>query len=83
MSLEWRETRQGSWWGYSGELIVAIVGERDDGRWHWMITGVNVRRLCATDGDTASAAASRRQADKQWQAWLAYAGLMPRLGRRD
>ena len=77
--IRWEEQQTGDWYGYSGELIVAIVAPQPGGgaRWHWEVSGAGRPHGWRSSGHRTTALAARRAADEYWTRWLEAAALKP------
>lgn len=79
--LRWEKQRGESWYGYSGKLVVAMVGERDDGEgsceWYYTITAVHTKWITKGHGEVKSERSAKSACDRAWADWLAHAGLVP------
>jgi hypothetical protein len=77
--VRWEEQESGDWYGYSGELTVAIVAKQPGGgaRWLWDVSGAGRPHGWRNSGHRTTALAARRAADDYWARWLQAAALKP------
>jgi hypothetical protein len=79
-TLRWEHQRAGSWFGYSGELMVAMVVRVSDENapegWHWRVDGARNPVGWLNAGHRKTADAARMAAVRYWKRWLDHAGLM-------
>jgi hypothetical protein len=83
--IRWERQADGSWRGFSGELLIGIVA-RDAGsereRWTWRLTGFERPKFWRRPkGHRTAWLAARRAAEAYWQRWLDAAALEPDLAR--
>jgi hypothetical protein len=81
--IRWEEQESGDWYGYSGELTVAIVAPKPGGgaRWLWDVSGAGRPHGWRNSGHRTTALAARRAADEYWTKWLQAAALKPDINR--
>lgn len=81
--IRWEEQESGDWYGYSGELTVAIVAPKPGGgaRWLWDVSGAGRPHGWRNSGQRTTALAARRAADEYWTKWLQAAALKPDISR--
>jgi hypothetical protein len=82
--IRWEQDEDGSWRGFSGELLVAIVGRDEKAADQWLWTIVAVKRPKGWrkgSGHRATWLDARRAADEYWQRWLTEAALRPDVER--
>lgn len=76
--IRWEEQDSGDWYGYSGELTVAIVARPGGAaRWYWEVSGAGRPHRWRNSGHRTTALAARRAADEYWARWLQAAALRP------
>lgn len=74
--LRW-EPHAGGAWGYSGQLVVAMVGERDGGVFYYHLSAVQTKGITKGSGECCTLARAKAAAERGWSAWCAEAGLAP------
>jgi len=80
-TLRWEQQGNSSWFGYSGELMVAMVvrvlstGESEG--WNWRVDGGRNPVGWVNAGYRKSADAARLAAVRYWKRWLDHAELLP------
>lgn len=79
--LRWEQQSEGSWYGYSGKMVVAMAVkpsvDNADGRWSWEVTGGRVPHGWKNYGETRTHKFAKRAVEKYWGEWLDHVGLMP------
>ncbi len=84
MKLRWEKKGPGkdeSWWAYSGELVIGMVGyvdERfrgDNGPVFYKQTEVRMKYIGKGSGHVSSISAGKRAIERGWRQWLTAAGL--------
>lgn len=82
MSLRWEEKQNlggRSWWAYSGELVIGMVGVRDDGTvWYSATNAVFMKYVTKGSGEVASVPSAKRAVRRAWSVWMDRAGLEPK-----
>jgi hypothetical protein len=82
--IRWERQEDGSWQGFSGELLVATVrrDEGSPGRWLWNIAAVKRPKGWRKGaGHRTAWLAARSAADEYWERWLEASALRPNLER--
>jgi len=75
--LRWEQQSEGSWYGYSGKMVVAMVVRRAEGEWAWEVSGGRVPHGWKNYGGTRTERFAKRAASDYWREWLDHVGLMP------
>lgn len=84
MKLRWEKKGSGkdeSWWAYSGELVIGMVGyaiegfKRDGGPVFYKQTEVRMKYIGKGSGYVSSISAGKRAIERGWRQWLTAAGL--------
>ena len=77
--IRWEEPSSGDWYGYSGELTVAMVARQPGGgaRWYWEVSGAGRPHGWRNSGHRTTPLAARRAADEYWARWLQAVALKP------
>lgn len=82
MSLRWEEQQNlggRSWWAYSHELVIGMVGVRDDGTvWYSATNAVSMKYVAKGHGEVRSIASAKRAVQRAWSTWMDQAGLEPK-----
>ncbi|WP_437871175.1 hypothetical protein ACSD7O_19600 [Methylorubrum extorquens] len=77
-SVRWEPKGQGCEMAYSGDLMVGMVVERDDGaggrEWAYSVDAVHTKRITKGHGGTKSLRAAKAAVERAWTAWLVHAG---------
>ena len=80
-TLRWEAQRNGSWFGYSGELMVAMVvklqSDSDAEGWRWQVDGARNPVGWSNAGHRKTAESGRLAAARYWKRWLDHAQLVP------
>ena len=77
--IDWRQQPSGSWFGYSGDLMVAMVVKLSSGAeagWHWKVDGARNPENWLSAGYRKNAESARRAAMRYWDRWIEHAGLV-------
>jgi hypothetical protein len=78
-TLRWEQQPTGSWFGYSAELMVAMVvkisSNGDAEGWHWRVDGARNPDGWVNSGHRKTAESARLAAVRYWKRWLKHAGL--------
>jgi hypothetical protein len=81
--IRWDRQENGSWQGFSGELIVATVAQdpkAEGEQWLWTITALKgPKGWRKPRGHRAAWLDARAAADEYWERWLTGAALRPDL----
>ena len=80
-TLRWDQQSNGSWFGYSGDLMVAMVvrvlSGNDAEGWHWRVDGARNPVGWVNAGHRKTADSARLAAVRYWKRWLQHAALTP------
>lgn len=77
MKLRWEKQENGrSWWAYSGELVIGMVGYRLDGSVYYKQTEIRLKYIGKSSGDVATISSGKRAIERGWRQWLTAAGLV-------
>lgn len=79
MTLRWEKQRAGVWHAYSGQIVVGMIGKRDDGSCWFDVTGaVNLRGVAKPRNlRMKSIRSARRAVNTAWSRWLEVTCLQP------
>lgn len=79
MTLRWEKQKDtSSFYAYSGELVVGMVGYRDDGTvWYDATNAVHMKGTAKTNGEVQTIPKAREMVERAWGKWLARAALIP------
>jgi hypothetical protein len=77
--IRWEQQSSGSWFGYSAELMIAMVvrisNDNNTEGWHWRVDGARNPVGWMNAGHRKSADSARLAAMRYWNRWLEHAGL--------
>lgn len=76
MKLRWEQQSPGSYWAYSGSLVIAMIGKRVDGSVYYSVQAVHTKWICKGHGEVKHLASARRAVERAWRKWLTAAGLV-------
>lgn len=85
MKLRWEKQNTGqreSWWAYSGELVIGMVGymdpqyQGDEGPVYYKQTEIRMKYIGKGSGRVNSISSGKRAIERGWRQWLTAAGLV-------
>lgn len=77
-ALRWIKQEVGgdAYFAFSGEIIVGLVGRRDDGMFVYdAANAVHMRFSAKGQGEVANLRAAKKAVERAWERWLERAGL--------
>jgi hypothetical protein len=80
--IRWEQTKDGTWQGSSGELVVATVTKDSDNGQGWLWSIIALKRPKGwrkSAGHRTTVLDARGAADDYWTRWLAAVALRPDL----
>lgn len=84
MKLRWEPQGNGSFYGYSGDLRVAMIVRRQTEtggtEFFYQVDAVHTKWITKGYGECRSEAPAKRSVERAWNAWLDRAGLIPLPG---